>query len=363
VYDGSDRFRTPPSWNGPFGWFVPRPGGPGTRFRRACLPLVIVDCALYTDGRRTPGTLDFETAVTAARRADDAFVWVGLYEPAMAELAELAREFSLHPLAVEDAVHAHQRPKLDVYGDTLFVVLKTATYVDSEEVVSLGEVMLFVGPDFVVSVRHGDHNALDGLRATLEADPERLRCGTAGVLHAVVDHVVDGYEPVLVGLDADIDEIEEQVFSGDGRDHAMRVFKLKREVLDFRRGVRPLIPAVRELAAGGVPGIDVELSESFRDVLDHLLRVTDHLDGLDALLDGALSANLAQVGVRQNEDMRKISAWVAIAAVPTMIAGIYGMNFEHMPELSTRYGYFVVLALMAVACLLLYGSFKRREWL
>jgi magnesium transporter len=324
---------------------------------------VIVDCALYVDGKRDPGDHDFETAVRTAQSTDDAFVWVGLYEPTHEELDDLAREFSLHPLAVEDAVHAHQRPKLEVYGDNVFVVLKTATYVDHEEVVELGELMMFVGDRFVVSVRHGRHGSLADLRKALEADVSRLACGPSAVLHAVVDHVVDQYDTVLVGLDVDIDQIEEQVFSGDGRDHAQRIFKLKREVLGFRRAVQPLLDPLSDLAAGRVPRIDPALGDWFRDVHDHSLRTSDHLDTLDNLLDGVLSANLAQVGVRQNEDMRKISAWAAIAAVPTAIAGIYGMNFRNMPELETRYGYYIVLVLMVVACVWLYGNFKRRGWL
>jgi magnesium transporter len=324
---------------------------------------VIVDCALYIDGTRVPGDHDFETAVAEARRKPGAFVWVGLHEPSAEEFTDLAREFALHPLAVEDAVHAHQRPKLEVYGDNVFLVLKTATYVDHEEVVELGEVMVFVGEHFVVSVRHGQHGALKEIRHRLEGDPERLCCGPTAVLHAIVDGVVDHYAVVGDALDVDIDQIEEQVFSGDVRDRAQRIFKLKREVLDFRRAVQPLIAPLADLSAGRVPGLDPKLGDWFRDVEDHATRMSEHLDTLDNLLDGVLSANLAQVGVRQNEDMRKISAWAAIAAVPTAIAGIYGMNFDHMPELRTRYGYYVIIALMAGACVWLYGNFKRRGWL
>jgi magnesium transporter len=324
---------------------------------------MIVDCGLYVDGRRVPGDHDFERAVAEAKSNPGAFVWVGMHEPTVAEFGDLAREFDLHPLAVEDAVHAHQRPKLDVYGDTVFLVLKTAAYVDHEEVVELGEVMVFVGQDFVVSVRHGQHGSLKDVRHAIEADPEKLRCGPTAVLHAIVDAVVDHYDLVAADLDVDIDEIEVEVFSSDGRDHAERIFKLKREVLDFRRAVQPLIGPLDDLVAGRLPVLDRKLGAWFRDVEDHAKRTADHLDTIDNLLDGVLSANLAQVGVRQNEDMRKISAWAAIAAVPTAIAGIYGMNFRHMPELETRYGYYVVLVLMLVACWWLYGNFKRRGWL
>jgi magnesium transporter len=324
---------------------------------------MIVDCGLYVGGRRVAGAHDFEQAVARAKAEPGAFVWVGMHEPSEAEFADLAREFDLHPLAVEDAVHAHQRPKLEVYGDTAFLVLKTAAYVDHDEVVELGEVMVFAGRDFVVSVRHGEHGSLGDVRHAIEADPEKLQCGPTAVLHAIVDAVVDRYDLVAADLDVDIDQIEVEVFSGDGRDHAERIFKLKREVLDFRRAVQPLIGPLDDLVAGRVAVLDPTLGAWFRDVEDHAKRTADHLDTIDNLLDGVLSANLAQVGVRQNEDMRKISAWAAIAAVPTAIAGIYGMNFRHMPELETRYGYYVVLVLMAVACWWLYGNFKRRGWL
>lgn len=324
---------------------------------------MIVDCALYVDGGRTGGRLDLDAAVTEARARPGAFVWVGLYEPTADELVDLAKEFDLHPLAVEDAVHAHQRPKLERYGDTLFLVLKTGTYVDHDEVVALGEVMLFVGRSFVVSVRHGAHGELGELRAELEADPDRLRCGPAAVMHAVLDQVVDGYETVLAGLDVDVDQIEEQVFSGSTGDNSQRVYKLKREVIEFRRAVLPLVPPVGQLADGTVPDVDTDLAEWFRDVHDHLLRVADHLEGQSSLLDSVLSANFAQVAHRQNEDMRKISAWVAIAAVPTMVAGIYGMNFDHMPELRWRYGYPLVLVVLAVSCFTLWRYFKRQGWL
>lgn len=324
---------------------------------------MIVDCALYVEGARKGGRLDLDEAVGEAGTRADAFVWVGLYEPSADELVGLAREFDLHPLAVEDAVHAHQRPKLERYGETLFIVLKTGTYVDRDEVVSLGEVMLFVGRSFVVSVRHGTHGELGDLRTQLESDPERLRCGPAAVMHAVLDHVVDGYETVLAGLDVDVDEIEEQVFSGGMRDHSQRVYKLKREVIEFRRAVLPLITPVGQLADGTVTDVAHELAEWFRDVHDHLLRVADHLESQNSLLDSVLAANAAQVAHRQNEDMRKISAWVAIAAVPTMVAGIYGMNFDHMPELRWRYGYPLVLVVLVAACYSLWRYFKRQGWL
>jgi magnesium transporter len=344
VYDGSSGFRIP---------LVESREAGG----------VIVDCALYADGCRRPGPLPLEQAADVARADPGAFAWIGLYEPTPEEFEAVAAEFALHPLAVEDAIQAHQRPKLEIYGEGIFLVLKTATYLDHEEVVELGELMVFVGADFVVTVRHGAHNPLTGLRARLEGDPERLTAGPSAVMHALVDHVVDHYEEVLHDLDRDIDEITEQVFSGDGRDHAQRIFLLKREILEFTRAVHPLVEPLERVALGKVVGIDPGLAHWFRDVHDHLLKVDDHLRGHSSLLDGALNANLTQVGMQQNSDMRKISAWAAIAAVPTAVAGIYGMNFEHMPELAWRFGYPAVLGLLLVSCVWLYRNFKRRDWL
>ena len=322
---------------------------------------MIVDCAIYADGRRSADVVPTEDALAAARRRNG-FAWIGLHEPTFDEFEDVARVFDLHPLAVEDAIHAHQRPKLERYGDSVFVVLKPARYVDSEEVVEIGQIMVFLGNDFAVTVRHGQSTALADVRRALEADPERLCWGPASVLYAVADKVVDDYEVVMRGLDEDIDQIEHDVFSGPDAAHAERIFKLKREVIDFRRAVDPLEPPLGELARGMRP-FDERSAHYFRDVHDHVMRVSEHLAGLDALLDGALHANVAQVAMRQNEDMRKISAWVAIIALPTLIAGIYGMNFEHMPELEWRFGYPLALAVMGVSCFLLYRNFKRRSWL
>jgi magnesium transporter len=323
---------------------------------------MIVDCAIYDQGKRTSHPTTFEQALAGARDVHG-FVWIGLVDPEGPEFDRVAAAFDLHPLAVEDAIHAHQRPKLERYGDTLFMVLKPARYVDSNEVVELGQIMVFLGHDFVVTVRHGFPRELSTIRHELEADPDRLAWGPAAVLHAIADHIVDDYDTVRRGLEDDIDEIEVQVFSGPHSAHAERIFKLKREVLDFRRAVEPLEGPTAALAAGTAGVLDSRADPYFRDIHDHVLRVADRLAGIDALLDSALSANVAQVGMRQNEDMRKISAWVAILAVPTMIAGIYGMNFEHMPELESIFGYPLAIGLMVVACLLLYRNFKRRHWL
>jgi magnesium transporter len=316
-----------------------------------------VDCAVYEGGRRLAESVPLHEAYERARRDRGSFVWLGLHEPSFEELEEAAKVFGLHDLAVEDAVHAHQRPKVERYGDTLFVVLITARYVDPDEVVETGELMLFIGNSFVVTVRHGAASALAETRRSLERESERLGHGPESVLHGVMDRVVDDYHHVVDGLDRDIDEIEVQVFDSARLNHAERIFKLKREVLDFRRAVRPLVEPLEDLAEEG------PLGAYFRDIHDHVLRVAERVDAYDAILASALSANLAQVGVRQNEDMRKISAWVAILAVPTMIAGIYGMNFDHMPELGWQYGYAVVVGVMAVACSALFLFFKRRGWL
>ena len=322
---------------------------------------MVVDFASYVNGSRHGSYTDAAEALADAR-ASGGFVWLGLYEPSAAEFNNIAEVFDLHPLAVEDAVHAHQRPKFEPYGDMVFVVLKPARYVDANEVVEVGQIMAFVGRDFIVTVRHGRVGGLAVLRHKIEADPESLRWGPTSVLYAISDAVVDDYAPVLRGLNVDIDEIELEVFSFPRAAHAQRIFKLKREVLEFRRAVDPLEPTMSELAASPGP-IDSESAAYFRDVHDHVLRTSDQLRSLDALLDSALHANVAQVGMRQNEDMRKISAWVAIIAVPTMIAGVYGMNFDTMPELRWRYGYPLVLGVMVTLCFGLYRNFKRRLWL
>jgi magnesium transporter len=323
---------------------------------------VIVDCAVYEEGRRRDGAPPVHEAMEACRRPG-AFTWIGLYEPTEHEFDSIRREFELHELAVEDAIHAHQRPKLEVYGDMVFIVLKTARYVDPEEVVRLGEILIFLGHDYVITVRHGEASKLQDVRQGLEEDPELLAHGPGAVLHAIVDKVVDDYGPALIGLGEDIDEIENQVFSGERANPAERIYKLKREVLEFSHAVGPLVDSVDRLSKGRYEMIHPEVRTYFRDVNDHLLRAHDQLEGFRDLLTSVLSANLAQVTVRQNEDVRRISAIVAILAVPTAMAGLYGMNFEHMPELEWTFGYPLVLAVMATICFTLYRYFKRVGWL
>ncbi len=323
---------------------------------------MIVDCAVYEHGRRLDGEPHVHEAMEACRRPE-AFTWIGLYEPTEDEFDSIRREFELHELAVEDAIHAHQRPKLEVYGDMVFIVLKTARYVDPEEVVRLGEILIFLGEDYIITVRHGEASELKEVRHRLEQDRELLAHGPGAVLHAIVDKVVDDYVPAIVGLGEDIDEIENQVFSGERGNPAERIYKLKREVLEFSHAAGPLVEPVDNLAKGKYELIHPEVRTYFRDVNDHLLRAHDQLEGYRDLLTSVLSANLAQVTVRQNEDVRRISAIVAILAVPTMIAGVYGMNFEHMPELGWTVGYPLVLALMGTICFMLYRYFKRVGWL
>ena len=323
---------------------------------------VIVDCAVYDNGVRRAGVIDLDHALESARD-QDAFVWIGVFEPEGEEFEAVAKEFELHELAVEDAIRAHQRPKLEVYDDSLFCVLKTARYLDVSETVEFGELQIFVGHDFVVVVRHGHASPLAEVRRNLEEKPDLLKHGPIAVLHAIVDRVVDDYEPVLDGIDNDISEIESEVFTDEHQNPAERIYKLKREVLDFLRHTKPFGDALRRLAMCSVPHSHSELANYFRDVEDHMFRVVSELENMRDLLTDALNANLGQVGVRQNEDMRKISAWVAIAAVPTVTGAIYGMNFDRMPELQSPLGYPAALLVTVLICVLLYRKFKAVGWL
>ncbi|MBP0453291.1 magnesium and cobalt transport protein CorA [Kitasatospora sp. RG8] len=327
---------------------------------------MIVHCAIYRDGCRIEGPQDHTGALAAARAAGKgSFVWIGLFEPTAEELDQVGTEFSLHPLAAEDAVRAHQRPKVEAYQDYLFVVLKTLGYHPGGHAVTSGEVMVFVGEDFVMTVRHGADSPLGGLRAELEAQPEVLALGPSAVLHSVCDVVVDGYVDVVVALQADLDELEADVFAPGrvDRANAGRIYGYKRQLVAVRRATGPLLEPMLRLERGGVPFVRAEALPYLRDVADHLARANDQVDGMDRLLSDILSANLAQVSVQQNNDMRKISAWAALAAVPTMIAGVYGMNFEHMPELHQPWGYPAALTLMVAVCVVLHRVFKRHDWL
>ncbi|MFJ9616960.1 magnesium and cobalt transport protein CorA [Streptomyces noursei] len=346
----------------------------------ACANSAIVDCGVYRDGQRVRGHLAPGEAI-AGVRDEGGFVWIGLHEPTEAEFAGIAQEFGLHPLAVEDAVHAHQRPKLERYDDTLFTVFKTVHYVEhaeltsTSEVVETGEVMCFTGPNFIVTVRHGGQGSLRALRHRLQEDQERLAKGPSAVLHAIADQVVDGYMAVAGAVQDDIDEVEIDVFSsgtnGKGAGgkgaakggDAGRIYQLKREVLEFKRAVSPLLRPMQLLSERPMRLVDSDIQKYFRDVADHLARVNEQVLSFDDLLNSILQANLAQAAVAQNEDMRKITAWAAIFAVPTMIAGIYGMNFTYMPELHWKYGYPAMMLVTVTICLGIHRGFKRNGWL
>jgi magnesium transporter len=348
------------------------PAGPATDTvtgadPRAALLDAVVDWGLYTDGVRRP-SLGFDAACRAAR-AGEGFLWLGVHEPRHDQLAQLGSVFGLHPLAVEDASNTRQRPKLERYDDMLFLSLRTLAYVDGEEreeggeIVETGVVMVFVGDHFVLTVRHGRHASMVGLRKRLEADPAQLAMGPSAVLHAVADKVVDDYLGVVDAVNEDIEEIESGVFASRLPTDIERIYQLKRDVIEMKRTVTPLSGPLHELAERPRGLVHPDIREYFRDVEDHLARVREQVQSFDELLSSILQAGLARLSVSENEDMRKISAWVAIAAVPTMIAGIYGMNFEHMPELAQPWGYPAVLTVMAGVCGALFRGFKRNGWL
>ena len=341
----------------------------------------VAENAVYVRGRRLaqPGSLA-ETYRLLRERRDDAgedLAWIGLVRPDEPELMSLAAEFGLHELAVEDAVQAHQRPKLERYGATLFVVLRAARYVDTLEEVEFSELHIFVGDDFVITVRHGQTPDLAGVRRRMEADPELLAFGPEAILYAILDRVVDDYSPVVAGLENDIDEIETQVFTGDPN-VSKRIYELSREVIEFQRATKPLAGILDALAAGFTKyGIDPELQRYLRDVTDHAVLIVERAEGFRQLLQNVLTVNAALVAQRQNEETRhltqasldqseevkKISAWAAILFAPTLVGTVYGMNFTQMPELDWRLGYPFALLGMAAVSLVLYLIFRRRRWL
>jgi magnesium transporter len=322
---------------------------------------VIVDMAVYEQGERRPGELKLEDVYEQAR-IDGSFAWIQLDQPTNQELDAVRREFNLHELAVEDAHTGHQRPKAEIYGKTLFVVLKPATYDDDTDAVETGEVQLFIGDGFVITVCHANTD-LASVRPELEQRPDLLELGPSAVLYSVLDKVVDDYYPVIDALDQDIGEVEADVFSPARTNPAERIYKLKREVIELHDAIAPLEEPLEAIVKGQLPQIPEELTPFFEDVRDHVVKAVRVLDGFRELLTSVLTANLTQISVRQNEDTRKISAWAAIIAVPTLVSGIYGMNFRHMPELHWRLGYPGAILLMAAACLLLYRAFRRAGWL
>ena len=337
---------------------------------------MIVDSAIYVDGKRTAEPPSLRETYEACRQRRG-LAWIGLYRPTEEEFSSVAKEFGLHELAVEDAIKAHQRPKLERYGDTLFVVLRAARYIDESETVEFGEIHVFVGTDFVVTVRHGEAPHLREVRRQMEGQPDLLRRGPAAILYAIMDRVVDDYEPVVAGLHNDIDEIETEVFSANAG-VSRRIYELSREVIEFQRAVQPLPGMLSALIADfEAYRVDSELQRYLRDVQDHAIRVTERVAGFRELLQNILSVNLAIVGLQQNEEVKalseaaieqndqvkRISAWAAILFAPTLVGTVYGMNFEHMPELNWTPGYPFALMLMLAVSVSLYVVFKRRGWL
>jgi magnesium transporter len=329
----------------------------------------IIDCALYVDGVRQPGEWHYADALVAARRQRDAFVWVGLKEPGNAELAAIGETFGLHELSVEDAVKSKQRPKVEQYPQMTFVTLRTARYVEhaelteTSEVVETGDMMLFIGEHFIVTVRHGHACQLRPVRAGLERRRELLAQGPWAVAYAVCDMVVDVLVEVATAMEEDIAEVEDSVFSRDGRGRTQRIYQLKRELMEFKRAVLPLQRPLSGLSGGQVSEVPNDIRQYFRDVTDHLTRTVEQVMYFDDVLNSILQARLTQVTVDQNNDMRKIAAWAGIAAVWTSIAGVYGMNFPNMPEIHSQYGYPVVCALILGTSIALYRAFRRSGWL
>ena len=338
--------------------------------------MALIDNAVYVDGHRTADPADL-TATRETMRDRDGMAWIGLYRPTAEEIRAIAAEFSLHPLAVEDALKGHQRAKLERYGDTLFVVLRPARYRDDEEQVEFGELHLFVGPDFVVTIRHAEAPDLASVRRRLEASPQLLAMGPEAVLYAVLDEVVDKYAPVVAGLENDIDEIEDELFSG-ADSASRRIYELAREVIGFQRATQPLVAMLEALLRGSDKyRVDLELQRYLRDVLDHALRIADRTGAFRSILENALTVDATLAAQRQNDEMRrmtefnlaqneeikKISSWAAILFAPTLVGTVYGMNFEHMPELDWTNGYPLSLALMLGLGFALWGVIKRKRWL
>jgi magnesium transporter len=329
----------------------------------------IVDCGVYIRGQRTARTWDYAEALAMVRRTPHAFLWLGLYEPTAEQLGDIAGTFELHELPVEDALQGLQRPKIERYGAMTFAALRTVRYVEhselteTSEIVETGHVMMFLTNNFVITVRHGTATELGSLRTDLEAKPDLLAQGPWAVAHAIYDRVVDSYVETAAEIEHDIDQLEDMVFSRDRQGPIQRIYQLKRELVEFKRAVLPLTRPVVDIVSGQIPDVAPELRRYFRDVNDHLTRTVDQVQSFDDLLNSILQARLAQVSVDQNNDMRKIAAWAGIAAVWTAVAGIYGMNFKYIPELTWRYSYPTVLVVCLLASIVLYRQFRKSNWL
>lgn len=323
---------------------------------------MIVNTALYVKGVRQPGPEDFSDLLAIAKKRKG-FIWIGLKEPTMDELDNLAQELALHPLAVEDALKANQRPKMEIYDDITFFTLKTIFYNPLHTLISTGEILCFLGENYIVTVRHGEGSELKGLRVAMEKDPTHLAQGPFAVLHSIIDKVIDDSVRIATELENDVSLLEKTIFSSEYKTRSQQIYTLKREVIEFRYLLEPLKIPLQELVAITNKKVKKELKPFFRDTQDHLIRACEHAETLDNILTIALQADLAHLQVQQNNDVRRISAWVALAAGPTMVAGIYGMNFKYMPELSSKWGYPVVMSIMVILSLLLYKKFKASKWL
>ena len=322
----------------------------------------VIACAVYAGGVRVADiTVD---QVSEALAVPDQFVWLGLYEPDHALLRQIQTELGLHDLAIEDAVKAHQRPKVEAYEDSLFVVLRTAHLPDGSHRPEFGETHAFVGRNYIVSIRHGSRQSHVGVRQRCESTPHLLAKGPGYVLYSLMDFVVDQYLPIVQRLEEDVQDLEETVINDPaGSDATPRTYRLRRDALVLRRAVSPLVDVCNRLMRFEFPLIQEDTRPYFRDVYDHVIRLNEAIDAQRELLTTALEAHLSLLSVAQNEHMKRITAWAAMIAVPTMIAGIYGMNFDHMPELRWQYGYYLSLAAMAVASIGLFLGFRRSGWL
>jgi magnesium transporter len=323
---------------------------------------MIVDYALYQNGNRYTEPSNLPELISKAR-AEGGFVWLGLAEPTQMEFDKIVGDFRFHPLAIEDAVNAKQRPKFEEYPGVQFCVLKTVFYDEEKSLVSTGEIFCFIGEYFIVVVRHGDGAPLKNTRQILENNPEHLAKGPYAVLHAVIDHVIDCYIDIAAELEADVVQVENDVFNERKKTNSAAIYFLKREIIEFRHAIDPLLSPLQKLASEGAAHVPNTLTPFFRDTLDHLSRASDAAAGLDSLLVSALQADMAHVQVQQNADMRKITSYVALASVPTMVAGIYGMNFDFMPELRWKFGYPLVVGSLVLLTAILYRKFKKSGWL
>jgi len=323
---------------------------------------MIVDYALYENGYRYKEPSNLPELIAKAKN-EGGFVWVGLAEPTQEEFDKIVGDFRFHSLAIEDAIKANQRPKLEDYPGLQFCVFKTVFYDEAKSEVSTGEIICFIGENFIVVVRHGDGAPLANTRHNLEANPEQLAKGPYAVLHAIIDHAIDCYIEIAAELEQDVTQVENKVFSGKRQTQSQDIYFLKREIIEFRHAIDPLLSPLQKLASEGASHVHEKLTPFFRDTMDHLSRASDAAAGLDSLLTSALQADLAHVQVQQNADMRKITAYVALASVPTMVAGIYGMNFDFIPELRWRFGYPMVVGSFLLLTAVLYRKFKKSEWL